>query len=890
MSLDFLKHFLENASRLPDHTAFQILDGDQREKYTYQQIEDEVRKISAYLARSGVTPDSTVGILMENHPRWAVAFMATLSTGARIVPFDIMHTSETLARLVFHSECSFLISSRELLPKLTEVQEQLSEPLPALVREEVVPGCGHWETVLAEETPSESLPIVERDLDEPFMIVYTSGTTGNPKGVVLTARSLYQNVASAREVIEIRSDDHFLGVLPLYHMLAMMANFIIPLWVGATTTFLTVLEPQKIMKAFQEEGITIFFCVPQFYYLVHRRIFGEIEKQSFLKRFLFNRLYRFSRFANYRLNWNAGKFLFTSINGKFPELKFFGVGGARFDKEIVESFHYLGFKMVQAYGMTETAAVSTAAVKGLEGLGSVGCALPHAKLEINDPDDEGIGEVLMAGDHIMQGYWKNPEATDEVLIDGWLHSGDLGYLDDDGYLYITGRKKDVIVLSSGKNIFPEEVEHAYESRCPHIKEMCVLGVEDTSSSEEQEKLHAVIVPDFDYIRSQKVVNTTDMIRYLMETISQQLPPYKRVRSFEIRRDPLPRTTTRKIKRFEVAQELQGESSADPGIDKVEADEPQNPVEEKLFEMLSATGRVEAITRALSLELDFGFDSLERVEFLSTVQDTHGFEISDDEATDVFTVQDLIDLVQEKLSDQPQGQVEQQQVSWTEILQADLRPSEEKSIHKILRRRPFVELIYYFLTRILWLLGKVLFRLKVVGIENLPQGYPFLVCPNHLSFVDGFILAAGLPLRVIRRLFFLGYSDYFGTPSMSFWGSLIKVVPVDPDRHLRQALRLAAHGLAEELVLGIFPEGERSIDGKLTRFRKGPAILATELKVPVVPVAIKGTYEVWRRGSSKISLHPVQIHFGKPVEPRKEETGDEFNDRLKSEVGKLLGEE
>ena len=193
----------------------------------------------------------------------------------------------------------------------------------------------------------------------------------------------------------------------------------------------------------------------------------------------------------------------------------------------------------------------------------------------------------------MQGYWKNEAATLEVLSNGWLHSGDLGYLDSDGYLHITGRKKDVIVLSSGKNIYPEEIEHAYETSCPYIKEMCVIGVE---GEQDQEILHAIVVPDFDYVKARQVVNVVEMIRYQFENLSLELPPYKRVRSFDIRRDPLPRTPTRKIKRFEVEQQFGQEKEARSEPAAVEETPPRDRVEKRLFQLLKETGKVSVVNR------------------------------------------------------------------------------------------------------------------------------------------------------------------------------------------------------------------------------------------------------------------------------------------------------
>ena len=882
MSADFFATLQRNAETMPDHVALQILSESGREPFTMSRIRDEVAKISRFLSVH-IHPGDTVGILMENHPRWGISFLAAESAGALIVPFDILHSSETLAGLVQHSGCKYVISSQEVLAKLHEIQALLPQPLPGLIVGPRIADYAHWDSVLQQETADIDLPLVPRDPDETFLIVYTSGTTGNPKGVMLTPRSVYLTVDCVLDAVKLSPQDRILSVLPLYHMLALMTNFLIPLYLGARVTYLDALDAQRILQCFRDEGITIFVCVPQFYYLVHRRIFQEIGKKGLLSRSAFKLLFKASHLSNEWLGWNPGKLLFQPVHRDFGRLRFFAVGGARFDPEVLFSFRALGFTFAQAFGMTETSAVTTMAYPG--GLGSVGRALPHSEVQISEPDSAGIGEVLIKGPHLMQGYWKNETATLEVLSNGWLHSGDLGYLDSDGYLHITGRKKDVIVLSSGKNIFPEEIEHAYETKCPYIKEMCVIGVE---GEQDQETLHAIVVPDFDYVKARQVVNVADMIRYQLENLSQEIPSYKRVRSFDIRQDALPRTPTRKIKRFEIEQQFRQDQGTRSEPAPVKETPARDSVEERLFQLLRETGKVPVVNRTMNLEFDCGFDSLERVEFLSNVQDAFGISIDDDEAMTIFTVEDLSTAVGRRLDRTADSVTRSEKVSWAEILDTPLTEEETGEIHRVLRRRPIVEALYFFLSRCIWILGKLFFRLRFEGREHLHQAQPHMICPNHLSYVDAFMISAGLPFSTIRRMFYVGYSDYFQPGSLiGYLGSLIKIVPVDPDRNLRKALRLGAYGLKEQLVLGIFPEGERSMDGEIKGFRKGPAVLAKELGVAAIPTALIGTFQVWSRGSSRFRLHPVTVRFGKPVEPQPDESHDEFNRRLQSSVEALL---
>lgn len=889
MTLDFFEKFRQNLAAVPDQIAFELLSESGRETFTYRQVGEEIRSISRYLQSSGIGPDSTVGIIMENHPRWGIAFLAAQSAGAVLVPFDILHDTETLAGLVEHSECDFLICSAGKLQDVEEIQKPLKKDLPLLVVGEGGGEYPEWSRIV-RESPAEDvpMPLVPRDLDDPNLIMYTSGTTGNPKGVVLSLRNVYRNVVEILRRVQVDDRDHILGVLPLYHILALMVNFILPLYCGARVTYLDAIDAQRILKAFREEGVTIFVVVPQFYYLVHRRILQEVSRQSRLKRFLFHRLLALSRFCNRRLNFNPGKFIFGRIHRQFgPRFRIFGVGGARFDKEVAETFRDLGFTIVQAYGMTETAAVATMTSPGRNPIGSVGFPLPHVEIAISANGGEESGEVLIRGENIMQGYFKNPEATGETVdSEGWLHSGDLGYLSEGGALYITGRKKDVIVLSSGKNIYPEEIEQFYQKHCEFIKEICVVGIADIGS-QGQERLHAVIVPDFELSKKEHVVNAGDMIRYHMESLSQKVPPHKRVRSFDIWQHPLPRTTTRKIRRFEIERMLKERRRSEPQEGPVEkAAEPRSPAEARVFEELRQIKKNAVIRPEKNLELDVGLDSLERVEFLANLQDIFQFEVTDEEASRLFTVENVTELLQEKLSE---GAAEQpgSKKSWREILNEELTDEERATARDRLRRRFLVEWLYVLAARVAWLFLKIVFRLKVEGRDNLPVELPFMICPNHVSFLDAPAVVTLLPSRILRRSYSLGYSDYFAKGLLGFLGRLIKVIPVDAERHLRKALRMAAEGLRRNRALIVFPEGERSIDGELKIFRKGAAILATQLCVPAVPVGISGAFEAWPRGSNRIRLRPITVRFGKPVRPEEGESIEEFNERLFDAVNELV---
>ncbi|MCS6954382.1 MAG: AMP-binding protein, partial [Bryobacteraceae bacterium] len=766
MTLDFFRQFREIVARQPERLGLQLLTDSGREAFSYRRIAEETSKLSLYLREAGIRPGDAVGILMENHPRWGIAFLAAQSAGAVIVPLDILHDAATLARLIAHADCRLVVISARLLPVWRDIRERLSPPPAAVVMGGTAEGLPSWEDIVARDLPGLYLPLEARGLDDELVILYTSGTTGTPKGVVLTQRNVYRNVVEILRVIHADENDHMLSVLPLYHVLALMTNFIIPLYVGGRVTYLPSLDAQRILKAFREEDITIFVCVPQFYYLMQRRILEQVAREGFLRRFLFRRLLGLSRFSAERLGFNPGRWLFRPIHQRFgPRFRLMCVGGARFDPAVARWFRDLGFRLVQGYGLTETAALVTVASPEPHMVGSVGRPLAHTEVRIDSPNEDGIGEVLIRGENVMKGYLNNPEATAEAIRDGWLHSGDLGYVDRHGCLHITGRKKEVVVLSSGKNVYPEEVEHFYLTHCPQIKELAVIGLSEDSGT--GERLHAVVVPDFDHLKANQIVNAYDAIRWQIETVSQRLPSYKRVSSFEIRTEPLPRTTTRKLKRFELEREVRERRVARPTPVPAEA-QPETPAEATLFDLIRRMKPHSAVHRSMNLELDLGFTSLERVELMGSVQEAFGIRFEESELGEVFTVGDLLAAIERR---QAQPGSAPARVTWREILNAPLSAPEARELHAVLKRRLWFEPVYQGIAWASRVLAALLLRARYRGLEHLPRQYPFLICPNHLSFVDPFLLACGLPPRVLRRLFFLAASEFFTSPVVAWLGRL-----------------------------------------------------------------------------------------------------------------------
>ncbi len=519
----------------------------------------------------------------------------------------------------------------------------------------------HWLAnmpAIFDAGPGKFQPAPAKD-DDLASLLYTSGTTADPKGVMLTHANFLGEVEAVFNWIDLGPSDALLGVLPLFHVLAQMANLLLPLVKGSRVVYLETLNTTELMRALKERNITAFAVVPQFYYLIHERIFQEIEKRGTLTKKIFGAMVALNRTLR-KIGINgAGKILFRKIHDTLgPKMRYLATGGSRFDPAIMRDFHDLGIDVLQALGLTETTAAIFVNSPHDNVIGSVGKAMKGVEGKIVDPQpqEEGppVGEVAVRGAVVMKGYWNRPDATAAVMRDGWFLTGDLGYFDSHGHLFLTGRKKEVIVLSNGKNVYPEEIE-AHYLKSPVIKEMAVMGLEG-KPGEGGDRLHAVIVPNFDVLRQRKIVNAKEVIRFDIEGLSPQIASTKRISSYEIWQEDLPRTTTRKIKRFEVEKRVKAnqarkvsDESELPAEKPLTADETawlEQPDVQRGLKIIRDTARTAPSTMrpTLNLELDLGLDSMTRVELLSRLEEELGGNVEESQLAEIYTVRDLLDAV------------------------------------------------------------------------------------------------------------------------------------------------------------------------------------------------------------------------------------------------------
>ncbi|MEO6656318.1 MAG: 1-acyl-sn-glycerol-3-phosphate acyltransferase, partial [Pyrinomonadaceae bacterium] len=440
--------------------------------------------------------------------------------------------------------------------------------------------------------------------------------------------------------------------------------------------------------------------------------------------------------------------------------------------------------------------------------------------------------------------------------------------------YIVGRGKDVIVLPSGKNVHPEDLEVHY-LKCPLVEELAIIGVEDESEARAgAEKLAAVVVPDFAYLKSEKIANSKEAIRHALDNLGRELPEYQRVRDYMIRVEPLPRTATNKIKRFQLKKEIEsGEIVADANETKtweMSADDTSlldsNVAKAVVAAVKQNSKDIETIHPKMNLEIDLGLDSLARAEVFASLEQAFTTDFPTEEATQALTVGDLVSLVQTRVGDVSDKDIVSTDLNWGKIVrEAD---DDFPEIRSVLKDRPIFSLFTFAVYKCFNLFFRIFLRLEVKGLDELKKiERPYLICPNHQSFLDPFVLCSNYPFGIFKNSFHVGASEFFENAFMRFVAKMLNVVPVNPDTELMRAMKAGAIGLKNGKVLNIYPEGERAFDGELHEFKKGASILATELDLPIIPVAIDGLQNVWARSSRRIRLAKVKITIGKPFYAR-----------------------
>ena len=765
---------------------------------------------------SGSEKPKTI-ILSENREGWIYAFFSIWLNKGIAVPVDATSTAHDISYIIndCHPECIWV--SREKYDLAMQALDDVSDKnirINIIDDLEQVPLKG-------EKAQIESKP------EDTALIIYTSGTTGSPKGVMLSFDNIDANVKAVTTDVPIfRTDSCTMILLPLHHVLPLLGSVVAPLEVGGCVAFAPSMAAGDIMATLQNNHVSIIIGVPRLWTTLYKGIKNKIDAK-FITRALFNIC---KAIGSRRLS----RFIFKSVRTKMGgKIAFCVSGGAALDKEIGVGLKTIGLDVLEGYGMTEAAPMISFTRPNDICPGASGQPVSEVQVEIRN------GEVCAKGRNIMQGYYNRPEETAEVLRDGWLYTGDLGYIDDHGRVVITGRRKEIIVLSNGKNVNPNEIEFKIESYSNYVKEVGVI--------QDGDMLRAIIVPQTQWASALTDAEVEAVLKSeVLEPYNLTVAPYKKIMSLFVYRGELPRTKLDKLQRYKLPELLAGKNN-NKGSEQV-AIEP-NLEEYRILKTYIQDEKRCKVKPTDHIELDLAFDSLDKVGLQVFIQSTFGMEITTDQITAFKNVSDLASHVADYKT-----RIEVEKIDWKKILKehTNLRMPETWFTGGI-----FVKVSKLFF--------KAFFKLTGKGVENIPQDGPVILAPNHQSFLDGMFVMSFLKYRMIRNTYFYAKEQHIKRPFLKFIANRHNIIIMDMS-NLKDSIQKLGEALKKNKNIIIFPEGTRTVNGKLGEFKKTFAILSKELNVPVVPVSIKGAFDAMPKGTILPRPHKVQVEFLAPIYP------------------------
>ncbi len=788
-----------------ERTALTIRAGLRDDVWSYRRLHAASEALAVHLSDDlRLEPGARVVVWGPTCPQLAAALFGVLRARLVLVPLDPFATPTLLERVVERTGAELLITTGEGHAGVPTL-ELLALPLDT-------------GRVCRDPRPRP---------DAVAEIVFTSGTTGSPKGVVLTHANVIANVDSARAALRPNRDFRLLSVLPLSHMFEQTAGLFLPLQVGASVHYPTSRQPPVILKTMRRHRVTAMAVVPQVLELLLAGIELEIDRRGARARWQ----------AAHRLAGRAPpaarRLLFRSVHRELGgNLGLLVSGGAALDPVVASAWERMGVTVLEGYGATECSPSIASNTRAARRPGSVGRPVPGVEVRIG-----GQGEIQVRGANVTHGYWNDDGATRAAFTDdGWYRTGDLGELDPDGFLHLRGRLKDLIVLPSGLNVFPEDVE-AELAREPAVADCAVVAVADGRGVPH---VHAVVVP------ARPGADPRAHVAEAVRSANARLSPHQRVTAFTVwEHGELPRTSLLKVKRHELVAALAGRALGDEAPPRPTAGVDRRDRLARLLADLAPAGI--AVGAESDLALDLGLDSLGRVELAVRIERELGLAVEDGDLAAVATVGDLTRLLEagESAAPAPVFPV------W-----ALRRPARTA--------RALLQAALLFPAHAL-----VCAPFRVEGREHLAlDGTPVLLVANHASHLDTPSILRALPRRLRARVAVAAAADYFFRTRLLGIATplLLNAFPFSREGAVRSSLEHCGDLADAGWTILVYPEGTRSTTGRLQAFRSGAGLLATDLRVPVVPIGVHGTHALLPKGARLPRRGPVTVRFGPALRP------------------------
>jgi len=824
---------------LYDRKRIAVTYGEQKISYA-----DVIKYVNYYSEFLDITKGDRSALMMENRPESIFSFFSIWAKKGIAISLDAGYTVDQLAYVLGDSTPKYLFVSNKTKKVAEEANSKLNNIIKIINVDELVLPAEY--KIKKEEFENDSN-------DDVAVIVYTSGTTGNPKGVMITYENIKTNMEGVRAVDLVNEADVILAMLPYHHIMPLCFTLILPIYMGVPIVLLTEISSASLLKTLQENRVTVILGVPRVWEMLDKAIMIKIN-ESPLAKFMFKMAEKINSMA-------IRKMLFSKVHKQFGgHIRLMVSGGAKIDKNILEDFRTMGFCAIQGYGMTETAPIIAFNVPGRERSDSAGEVIPNVEVKIADD-----GEILVKGKNVMKGYYNNEKATEEAFDkDGWFHTGDLGRMDGK-YLIIIGRKKEMIVLPNGKNIDPNDIENEIIKNTDLIKEIAI--------TEYKEQLLAIIYPDFQQIEAKKIVNIKDAIKWeVIDKYNVTAPNYKKIHDIKIVKKELPKTRIGKIRRFMLKDLIEDKD------DVIEQKEEKKtivvpPEMKEKFDIINKyidERYHKAIDLDSHIELDLGFDSLDIVEFMNFLNETFGINLVEQDFVENKTISAIIKLVNEKA-----GKFVEK-VDKNENLKKIIESDSDVKLPKDARYAKFLRVI-------LGPFFRFYFKYKCIDKENIKDGAGIIV-GNHQSYLDGFMVNNVFTTKEMNNNYYIATALHFKSKTMKYLANHGNIILVDANRNLKNTLQAAAKVLKNNKKLIIFPEGARTRDGQIHEFKKTFAILAKDLNVPIYPFVLKGAYEAFPYNKKFPKRNNVSVQFLERIEPNNK-TVEELVEETKNNIAK-----
>ena len=766
-------------------------------KISYAEAMKLAEQRAAFLQAEGYKKGDVIAIFAVSNAEWCITYMAINCMGGIVLPLDVNLPKESYPAMLKRLKTKAVFISNEY--------------------KGVLKGIKSYSVSLDKSMEKKKkFKVPKLSEDDTATYIYTSGTTGTPKIVTLTHKNIYCTAESAAERSHMSVDDTFLCILPLYHVYALIACFAGPFAHGVSFVYLTSLKGPDIMKSLAENPITVFPAAPLLWEMIMDGILNKVKNESDFKFRLFKFFLTYGNFMRkIGLSFLVDK-IFDPLHEMFGRKhRFFVSGGAPLKDKYRKYYKAMGFNVLEGYGLTETTGPIALPDPDNNVIGSVGPAVPGNEAKIKNINDEGIGEVWLRGSSVMPGYFGNDEANREVFdADGFFNTGDLGRMDKHGNLYLTGRVKNVIVLSSGKNVYPEELESFYK-QSEAIEEIAVIA----RNVDGADRVYAIIVP------ANKTEKSYQIVKNELTRLNKGLPSYKTVNDFAISFDKLPVNSARKIVYRDIIKLLEKGVFMEHDNDKAVLQtvlSGQSPAEVEIVNILMKKLKTDKIYARESLA-DYGIDSLGLVDLIVLLEEKLHITIDGERIKKIQTMDEMLAYL-------------------TSLGKSSGENIEDRLFRSEIKEKPnlFFNPFLYFWIGLIELIFKFVWKVKIINREKLDIKNNIILA-NHTSYFDIPWFVYAFKIKDIKNTYAIGKEEVSAVKYV-FHG--MPVIWIDYEKNTNEVFKKSSDLLRQDKSILIFPEGKRTDTGLTQDFKMGAAYLAKNTNREIIPVTINGAYDIW----------------------------------------------